>query len=224
MSSDQLQSIFNVDSHDSVPHYELIRLTHHGTNHHSVSRRSIDHHELQKTTNKLNTFADIIKSSQSTGQHHVKKDLSKSTYYSESKSHINREKQQRPLLQQQYSNKQSTNFFSGSTVLEEERIDVQQQHPLLTSTIDLSNIKEHNVSLRAFGDVYNLTLRPTDGLFKDGPQQLKMWSVNTNNNSSEGLEYGQIDEVSFVNHIYIFTAFSFYCFVLYFCYFQWNIR
>lgn len=184
MSSDQLQSIFHVDSQDLVPHYEVIRLTHHGTAHHNIAKRSIDN---QQQSTKLNTFADTIKNSKT---HHVKKDLSKTAYYSELKSH--NQQQQQP--QQINSNKESINFSSSSNKVEEQ-IDVLEQLPL-HRTIDLNKIKEHNVSLSAFGETYNLTLRPTEGLFKNGPQNVQMWSVKTNANSTQGLEYDQIEAVS----------------------------
>lgn len=188
MSSDQLRSIFHVDSQDLVPHYEVIRLTHHGTIEHSISKRSIDHHQqLTKT----NAFADIDKSSQS--KHHVKKDLSKSAYYSELKSHNG---QRSATLNRSDSNKKITNFSSsniGNSYQEIPTVVQQSQQP----KIDLINIKEHNVSLSAFGQMYNLTLRPTDGLFKNGPQNVKMFGVNSNANFSDGLDYEPIvSEVS----------------------------
>ncbi|KAJ6645511.1 A disintegrin and metalloproteinase with thrombospondin motifs 16 [Pseudolycoriella hygida] len=139
MSESQLRSIFHVDSQDLVPHYELIKLTHHGTVHH-LNKRSV------------NTISESDgKQKASSSVHHVKKDLSKSAYFSELKN---------SLAQQQI----------------------------------ISNVSEHNVSLSAFGNIYNLTLRPTDGLFKDGPQAMRMWSVDTNPNATQGLQYDEIVE------------------------------
>ncbi|XP_068144640.1 A disintegrin and metalloproteinase with thrombospondin motifs like isoform X1 [Drosophila tropicalis] len=65
MTAEQLQSVFHVDTHDAVPHYELIQLTHHT---HQRRRRSID-----------------SSPSKALPPHHVKKDLSKNSYYSELK-------------------------------------------------------------------------------------------------------------------------------------------
>lgn len=170
MSESQLRSIFHVDSHDLVPHYELIKLTHHGTSHH-INKRSI------------NTISTSDKKSTSSAQHHVKKDLSKSAYFSELKNSISHQQQQQP---QQISENISINSNSNNASSDSDT----------TVRVDLGNVSEHNVSLSAFGDVYNLTLRPTDGLFKDGPQGMRMWSVDTNPNATQGLEYDEIIEVS----------------------------
>lgn len=164
MSESQLRSIFHVDSQDLVPHYELIKLTHHGTTHH-INKRSI------------NTISISDKKSSSSA-HHVKKDLSKSAYFSELKNSI---------AQQQISENISINSNSNNASTDSDT----------TVLVDLGNVSEHNVSLSAFGNVYNLTLRPTDGLFKDGPQSMRMWSVETNPNATQGLEYDEIVEVSF---------------------------
>ncbi|XP_039481778.1 A disintegrin and metalloproteinase with thrombospondin motifs 1 isoform X7 [Drosophila santomea] len=69
MTPDQLQSVFHVDTHDAVPHYELVQLHHHENNH-NRRRRSIG--EGPKVNAAL-------------PPHHVKKDLSKNAYYSELK-------------------------------------------------------------------------------------------------------------------------------------------
>lgn len=224
MSSEQLQSIFHVDRQELVPHYEVIRLTHHGTSHHSISKRSINHQSK-------NQFVDNIQKLNS--QHHVKKDLSKSAYYSDLKrasnqqlsnsnnsnnknffinksqikknSFSNKDEKEWKLAeqpqQQQPQQEQNVHKFDENIqdVIEADEPETtqfsqhaEQKHP----KIDLSNIKEHNVSLNVFGEVYNLTLRPTDGLFKNGPQSLEMWNVNTNPNATQGLQYDQIKEVS----------------------------
>lgn len=246
MSSEQLQSIFHVDSHELVPHYEVIRLTHHGTSHHSIAKRSINHQTSQQHLQNLSPTNQIVGGKQQL--HHVKKDLSKSAYYSELKHESNQQQSPPPppppqlqQPQQLFStslNKHNTNksqiknvnfstssgasasssdtivdeTVNGQTVTEgmqnvhkfdenlddvietdEARDSIMQQ-----ATVDLSNINEHNVSLSAFGEVYNLTLRPTEGLFKNGTQSLRMWSVATNTNATQGLEYDQInDEVSY---------------------------
>lgn len=167
MSESQLRSIFHVDSQDLVPHYELIKLTHHGTSHH-INKRSVN---TISTSDK--------KSTESSSVHHVKKDLSKSAYFSELKNSI---------AQQEISENISINSNNASNNSD------------TTVLVDLGNVSEHNVSLSAFGNVYNLTLRPTDGLFKDGPQSMRMWSVDTNPNATQGLQYDEIVEVRTFNH------------------------
>ncbi|XP_044571746.1 A disintegrin and metalloproteinase with thrombospondin motifs 1 isoform X4 [Drosophila ananassae] len=67
MSPEQLQSVFHVDTHDAVPHYELVQLLHHD-NHQHRRRRSIGDSPVKTLP-----------------PHHVKKDLSKNAYYSELK-------------------------------------------------------------------------------------------------------------------------------------------
>ncbi|XP_070134100.1 A disintegrin and metalloproteinase with thrombospondin motifs like isoform X7 [Drosophila bipectinata] len=66
MSPEQLQSVFHVDTHDAVPHYELVQLLHHDN--HNRRRRSIGDSPARTLP-----------------PHHVKKDLSKNAYYSELK-------------------------------------------------------------------------------------------------------------------------------------------
>ncbi|BFG03148.1 A disintegrin and metalloproteinase with thrombospondin motifs 1 [Drosophila madeirensis] len=65
MSLEQLQSVFHVDTHDAVPNYEVVQLLHHDN--HQRRRRSIS-----ATATAL-------------PPHHVKKDLSKNSNYSEMK-------------------------------------------------------------------------------------------------------------------------------------------
>lgn len=67
MSPEQLQSVFHVDTHDAVPHYELVQLLHHDNQQHR-RRRSIGDSPVKTLP-----------------PHHVKKDLSKNAYYSELK-------------------------------------------------------------------------------------------------------------------------------------------
>jgi len=61
---------------------------------------------------------------------------------------------------------------------------------------DLKKINEHNVSFSAFGENLNLTLKPTQGLFRDGPNSLKMWHVRSDANASQGVTYERIEDVS----------------------------
>lgn len=192
MSPSQLQSIFHVDSQNLVPHYEVIKLIHHGTSHH-IKKRNVNN--ALPTTDK--------QQSDKTQPHHVKKDLSKSAYYSALKNsmgnsennatttksnnkNINNDKNSNYENSASFDSSNYNNSNSNSNV----NLNLSDKH------IDLSNIKEHNVSISAFGDVYNLTLRPTDGLFKDGPQSLRMWSVQTDPNATQGLLYDEINEVN----------------------------
>ena len=68
---------------------------------------------------------------------------------------------------------------------------------------DLKSVKQHNVSFSAFGEHLNLTLKPTQGLFRDGPNMLKMWHVRPDANASQGLFYERIEEVSLIKQLFI---------------------
>ncbi|XP_043947584.2 A disintegrin and metalloproteinase with thrombospondin motifs 1 isoform X6 [Drosophila biarmipes] len=72
MSPEQLQSVFHVDNHDAVPHYELVQLLHHENHNYNHQRRRRSIGERAKVNAAL-------------PPHHVKKDLSKNAYYSELK-------------------------------------------------------------------------------------------------------------------------------------------
>ncbi|XP_034653663.1 A disintegrin and metalloproteinase with thrombospondin motifs 1 isoform X6 [Drosophila subobscura] len=65
MSLEQLQSVFHVDTHDAVPNYEVVQLLHH------------DNHQRRRRS--------ISAPATALPPHHVKKDLSKNSYYSEMK-------------------------------------------------------------------------------------------------------------------------------------------
>ncbi|XP_034120333.1 A disintegrin and metalloproteinase with thrombospondin motifs 1 isoform X7 [Drosophila guanche] len=65
MSLEQLQSVFHVDTHDGVPNYEVVELLHH------------DNHQRRRRS--------FSATSTALPPHHVKKDLSKNSYYSEMK-------------------------------------------------------------------------------------------------------------------------------------------
>lgn len=138
MSPAQLQQTFHVEDVDLVPNYEVVKLVH--SNHRT--KRSFD--DLKNNNNLV--------------QHHVKKDLSKTSYFSD---------------------KKFKKSFSDNINYSE-------------------NNNDHSVSFQAFGEVLNLTLKPTQGLFKDGPQSLRMWSVRSDPNATQGLEYEEIVEVCFI--------------------------
>ncbi|KRF79684.1 A disintegrin and metalloproteinase with thrombospondin motifs like isoform X9 [Drosophila virilis] len=71
MSPEQLLSVFHVDTHDAVPHYELVQLFHH-TSHGGLQR-------------KRRSIGEQLAATVQQKPHHVKKDLSKNAYYSELK-------------------------------------------------------------------------------------------------------------------------------------------
>lgn len=241
MTSEQLRSIFHVESQDLVPNYEVIHLTHHGTTEHQISKRSIASASQQN-----HQFGDAS-AQQKFSSHHVKKDLSKSAYYSELKSEISSlpvsssssssstkwtaSKSKNSLGNKSNSINNSFNSDSQSKLvkinLSDSELDEQnenQQYALPSvpqrrdehdendenddsdsyeqtkrhsfANLDLANIKEHNVSLSVFGQVFNLTLRPTDQLFKNGPQSLQMFTVNASPNSTHGLDYEPVKDVS----------------------------
>lgn len=258
MSTEQLRSIFHVDSHDFVPHYEVIYLTHHGTENHAISKRSISSSAsvTQVLNNPLNDDS-VSSQQQKYHSHHVKKDLSKSSYYSNSKQTLSTSKSSTNNLHSASINIQTDNNYENSLInnLNQTKLSTSPQqtsaqqneytaHRQLiqpTETDDssveqniddnmdeiiaininsddkitnkkttkpfehsnVSDIKEHNVSLSAFGDVFNLTLRPNEQLFKNGLKSLKMFAVNTNPNSTHGLDYEPIEEVSKCIHIII---------------------
>jgi hypothetical protein len=64
---------------------------------------------------------------------------------------------------------------------------------------DLKSVNEHKVSFSAFGENLNLTLKPTLGLFRDGPNSLKMFHARSDANASQGVTYERIEEVSTIN-------------------------
>ncbi|XP_031630928.1 venom metalloproteinase 3 isoform X4 [Contarinia nasturtii] len=241
MSSEQLRSIFHVESHELVPNYEVIHLIHHGTTEHRISKRSIT--STSSSLSRSNNQFDDKTAHNKLSSHHVKKDLSKSAYYSELKKESTI-----PVLSKWSSpskftnsihsklNPSNSNSFSSDTQSKlvknsssDNEFDIQQnenddnynneykqQFTLPSESMqdgnngdsdsyeqiktkpfaqfDLANIKEHNVSLSVFGQMFNLTLRPTTQLFKDGTQSLPMFTVNVTPNATHGLSYEPIEE------------------------------
>lgn len=137
---------------------------------------TLNHHGSQHNAGHHLHRRDIASSPSSQQPHHKKMDFSKSSYYSDAKN--------RP---------------SASN---DGNADRQLYHPQLLSqprvNVDLSALSEHNVSLSAFGTVYNLTLRPTHGLFRDGVQALRMWTVRSEPNATNGLDYEPVEVSSYV--------------------------
>lgn len=214
MSSAQLQEVFHVDHPDSVPHYELIQLTHH-TNQpsfHYRRKRSIETAPSPKGGSGSSSNSLLPGG----GNHHVKKDLSKvkfsekasesqvpakkstaakevsiSTTTTTATPRVVAEAEQEPILpemqpQQQQQRQQQPN--SG---------DVNESDSDSYSKISgasIRDIAQHRVSFSAFGENLNLTLEKTEGLFRGGPHSLRMWNVRVDPNATQGLVYEEIHE------------------------------
>lgn len=184
MSPSQLREIFHVDHEDLVPNYEIVQLVHQTDHHnHNVHKRSINSFNLSNNLN--NQYSDSVNSKSKNNNlkynHHVKKDLSKIPYFD--KSEYN---------EKSFSSKSNNNF---NTNVNSEKI------PNLNIANNVkSGVKQHNVSFSAFGESLNLTLKPTEGLFKSGPNSLKMWNVRSDPNATQGLIYEQVEEVSLSIH------------------------
>lgn len=162
MSPQQLQSIFHVDTHEAVPHYEVIQLLHHNN---QEPATHFNHYRRRKRS--IETTIQQLQEHKKT--HHVKKDLSKNPYYSELKS-------------------ESLKSSHTNSVYE-----TAEHRPK-----DIKDIKEHKVSLNAFGKDLNLTLKQTQGLFKNGHlHRLPMWFADNEANTTQGVNLEKIeDEVS----------------------------
>ncbi|XP_055694751.1 A disintegrin and metalloproteinase with thrombospondin motifs like isoform X2 [Lutzomyia longipalpis] len=156
MSPEQLHTVFHVDSVENVPNYELIELLHHTPTLHRVRKRAVD----------SGSTANLL-------PHHVKKDLSKTPFFTLPKS-----PPPPPLV--------------DSSSDSADRNSVSNEIPGVN--VNLSDVKEHRVSFTAFGEKVNLNLKPTEGLFKDGPQSLRMWTVHSDPNATQGLNYEEITQ------------------------------
>lgn len=139
----------------------------------TVSHHGSSHRVVRRDTSSNNQLLPTDFASEPHHTNHKKQDLSKSSYYSPAKP--DRTKQQQQQQSQELHKKQH---------------------------LDVRLLAEHNVSINAFGESYNLTLRPTQGLFKDGPHNLPMWTVTSEPNATHGLEYRPVFEVrcSIVNN------------------------
>lgn len=186
MTKTQLKEVFHVDNADLVPNYELIELTHHNANLHHVGKRSYDNNIINKYNSDKNS--KISDNLNSINNHHVKKDLSKITYGKS--SYGNLKESSSPLDDQ--SPEQSQHFQQDQ--IQKENLNKTSSSVNLSEHNDIN--KEHNVSFKAFGEELKLNLKPTKGLFKDGPQSLRMWNVHSNPNGTQGLVYEEINSVS----------------------------
>lgn len=86
---------------------------------------------------------------------------------------------------------------------ESKTLTIDEKTPKKFDNYDLKSVKQHNVSFSAFGEHLNLTLKPTRGLFRDGPNMLKMWHVRPDANASQGLFYERVEEVSLIKQLFI---------------------
>lgn len=211
MSSAQLQEVFHVDHPDSVPHYELIQLTHH-TNQpsfHYRRKRSIETAPSPKGGSGSSSNSLLPGG----GNHHVKKDLSKvkfsekasesqvpakkstaakevfiSTTTTTTSPRVVAEAEQEPILPEMQPQQQQQQPNSG---------DVNESDSDSYSKISgasIRDIAQHRVSFSAFGENLNLTLEKTEGLFRGGPHSLRMWNVRVDPNATQGLVYEEIHE------------------------------
>jgi hypothetical protein len=199
MSSAQLRQIFHVDEPDLVPHYEIIKLNHHTTLH-NVKKRSIGDTNNSINSNKILVNNNLNNNNKNKNlNHHVKKDLSKTPFDEKvSLKLVVKKIQNNNSDSGTTSNSSSSSSGDSDKTNEPEEITITQvsKNKLDFSDIKLSDIKEHNVSFEAFGELLNLNLRPTEGLFKNGPQNLRMWNVRSDPNATQGLIYEEIEEVS----------------------------
>ncbi|XP_036333481.1 A disintegrin and metalloproteinase with thrombospondin motifs 8 isoform X4 [Rhagoletis pomonella] len=168
MSPTQLQSVFHVESADAVPHYEVVQLLHHSFDDGVAAAAPLPEHYRRRRRRSINSISlDTDARVPLKEPHHVKKDLSKNPYYSELKAAASA-----PGAGGANSLEQATRGkFAG----------------------DLRELKEHKVSLNAFGENLNLTLKQTDSLFKGGsPHSLRMWTVREEANATHGLDMEEV--------------------------------
>lgn len=74
--------------------------------------------------------------------------------------------------------------------IEQDDVDKPAKRPF-KSKFDESRTRLH---LKAFGKPFNLSLVPTEGLFKKG--KLKIWTIEPNATAQHGVEYVELPEVS----------------------------
>uniref|UniRef100_A0A182YL37 Uncharacterized protein n=1 Tax=Anopheles stephensi TaxID=30069 RepID=A0A182YL37_ANOST len=199
MSSAQLQEVFHVDHVDLVPHYELVKLTHH-TNRpvlaSSRRKRSIDGPVAK--TNGL--FASMPGTNGP--NHHVKKDLSKVRFTEKvSELGVKPSQQKKAVPRAGFDGRQEIPLEAGPMVSsdqQQQQVDDATTLEPMEDGVSIADINEHRVSFGAFGQNVNLTLRKTEGLLRGGAHSLRMWNVRSDPNSTQGLVYEEIhDEMHF---------------------------
>ncbi|XP_075164833.1 sol narae metalloprotease isoform X2 [Haematobia irritans] len=156
MSPQQLQSIFHVEDHESVPQYEVIKLLHHNNEELSAQQYS-NYRRRKRSIEEFTSHANDL--------HHIKKDLSKTPYYSATKM---------------ASKTKALNHLDNTNESNSKRKDVK-------------HIEEHKVQVHAFGEKLNLTLKKTQGLFKKGElHNLPMWFMDKEANATHGINLEKI--------------------------------
>lgn len=216
MSPDQLRSIFHVEHADLVPDYELVHLHHNApeTSHHHVRKRAIRTNPFEGGGGREQLLDVLDKEANHEGVRHGKKDLSKNSYFGATKKNqgafANSDK---PSATNKFNyNKvvvSSAEREAAAVAVAEEddegfvgvdvnlKDDVEVNVEGETGRLNAPMPRNHNVSLKAFGEKLHLTLTPTEGLFKQGgPHTLRMWTVKPNPNASQGLDYEEVIEVS----------------------------
>lgn len=213
MSPDQLRSIFHVEHVDLVPEYELVQLQHHApaSSYHHVRKRAI---RSDFGPPKQQQLFDMLEKAEMNheGVRHGKKDLSKNSYVSARKQSASSDKPSANkfrLDQQPFSGNSAVRPSEAPKKEEEEedsfegvdgnlKDDVEVNVEGETGRLAAPLPRNHNVSLKAFGEQLHLSLTPTEGLFKHGgPHTLRMWTVKPNPNASQGLDYEEVIEVSY---------------------------
>uniref|UniRef100_A0A336KT72 CSON014730 protein n=1 Tax=Culicoides sonorensis TaxID=179676 RepID=A0A336KT72_CULSO len=210
MSPTQLQHVFHVDDINQVPNYELIKLTHLSTAHHVRKKRSIDSVSSSILSSSGSKFSGSDKNNL-VSNHHVKKDLSKVPFDEKLNSIFGAEiKKEKNINKNKIKYSETSTSSSSSTTTTTEKV-ITKLHEInqnnkneeelnekikISDIVSLRDIKEHKVSFNAFGEKLNLTLKPTEGLFKDGPQSLKMWHAHPDPNAADGINYEEISQVS----------------------------
>lgn len=169
MSPSQLREVFHVEHKDLVPNYEIVKLTHQLTNDHTIHKRSINSDNLFSNNNKFDSISARSDSS------------NKSKVMSKNNHHVKKD-----LSKVAFEKK------LVSTAEQLESVDAPQTF----HNYDLKNVQQHNVSFSAFGEQLNLVLKPAQGLFRNGPNHLPMWNVRSDANSSQGLFYEPVENVS----------------------------
>lgn len=200
MTAAQLQEVFHVDHPDAVPHYELVQLVHHSNHQPSANnrrKRSIE------TGGQSSKGGSNQLDGGGTGNHHVKKDLSKVRFSEKaSESAV-------PAKKRTVKPEQAAESVSEQILPEMQPQDQNQKQKPATadsisdsdsevnkiSDVSIRDIKQHRVSFSAFGENVNLTLEKTEGLFgEEGPHSLRMWNVRVDPNATQGLVYEEIHE------------------------------
>lgn len=140
----------------------------HHLTHHSINKRSINSDNLLSNKNNINN--KISKNSDSISSN-------KSKIVSKNNHHVKKDLSKIPFDVNSISNAENNKKYND---------------------YDLKKVKAHNVSFSAFGEHLNLTLKPAEGLFRDGPNSLKMWHVRSDANASQGVTYEKIEDVSII--------------------------